>query len=298
MKKLFFLIALSVMSLYAFDQPKVIRTKAFKVEIYGKGRPMILIPGLACSGEVWQAWVSRYQSEYECHVLTLGGFAGEASGETPFLEKVRLNLSEYIASQQLQNPIIVGHSLGGFLALSLAASEPEKAGSLIIVDAVPFVGALQDPSATAESLAPQAEMLRGMIVKQSKDQYTRQQAKVLASMISDTANIRRVLQWGLASDFKMIGQAMYEMMTTDLRDAMVRIEAPTIVLGSWIAMKPYGLNSEQVKVNYLQQYQYLKGVSVTMAPAAKHFIMLDDPQWLFAQVDAFLSQRSTAEGKK
>jgi hypothetical protein len=44
---------------------------AFSVKTTGKDRPMILIPGLLSSGEVWSATVDRYKDRYECHVLTL-----------------------------------------------------------------------------------------------------------------------------------------------------------------------------------------------------------------------------------
>src|SRR5689334_20013832 len=52
----------------------------FTVKVVGKGRPMILIPGLMCSGDVWDTTVEHYKSSYECHVLTLAGFAGRAAG--------------------------------------------------------------------------------------------------------------------------------------------------------------------------------------------------------------------------
>ena len=38
---------------------------------------MILIPGLTCGGDVWKSTVEHFKDRYECHVLTLAGFAGE-----------------------------------------------------------------------------------------------------------------------------------------------------------------------------------------------------------------------------
>ena len=57
---------------------------AFRVEVSGTGRPMILIPGLASAGAVWQTTVAHFATRYTCHVLTLAGFAGvPATGEHP-----------------------------------------------------------------------------------------------------------------------------------------------------------------------------------------------------------------------
>jgi len=55
----------------------------FSVKITGTGRPMILIPGLLSSGDVWSTTVDRYKDRYECHVLTLAGFAGQPAIDAP-----------------------------------------------------------------------------------------------------------------------------------------------------------------------------------------------------------------------
>src|SRR4051794_4650480 len=59
------------------------------VEVSGSGRPIVFIPGLASSGEVWSSIVAGLQPSYSCHVLTLAGFAGRPPIPPPFLSKVR-----------------------------------------------------------------------------------------------------------------------------------------------------------------------------------------------------------------
>src|SRR5579872_1816781 len=61
----------------------------FQSKVSGHGRPMILIPGLSCPGEVWDGTVDRYKDRFEMHVLSLAGFAGVPRVEGPFLETVR-----------------------------------------------------------------------------------------------------------------------------------------------------------------------------------------------------------------
>ena len=101
----------------------------FSVKVTGKGQPMILIPGLMSSGAVWDGTVAHYASAYQCHVLTLAGFAGQPpSPATPFLGSVRDAVADYIRREGLNRPILVGHSLGGVLAFSIAAQYPELVG--------------------------------------------------------------------------------------------------------------------------------------------------------------------------
>ncbi len=52
---------------------------AFSVRVSGQGKPMLLIPGLASSGEVWAGTVAHYAQHYRCHVLNLAGFAAMAA---------------------------------------------------------------------------------------------------------------------------------------------------------------------------------------------------------------------------
>src|SRR2546423_9328585 len=105
-----------------FAAPATQPTRAsvpFGVQISGQGRPMILIPGLACSGEVWDATVDHFKDRYECHVLTLAGFAGQPPFDGPWLQTIRKGLVDYIRQNKLDRPIIVGHSIGGVLTQSM-----------------------------------------------------------------------------------------------------------------------------------------------------------------------------------
>ncbi len=115
----------------------------FSVKVTGQGRPMVLIPGLASAGSVWDSTVAHYASTHECHVLQLAGFAGSPAVPGMSLKQVEEELSAYIASRKLDRPVLVGHSLGGFVALRLAADHPQQPGSVVVVDALPALGRRQ-----------------------------------------------------------------------------------------------------------------------------------------------------------
>jgi pimeloyl-ACP methyl ester carboxylesterase len=84
----------------------------FKVDVQGKGKPMILIHGLYCSSEVWEETIERYKNNYECHTLTLAGFAGNpANLNEQFLSSVTNDLIAYIKAKKLNKPVIMGHSM-------------------------------------------------------------------------------------------------------------------------------------------------------------------------------------------
>ena len=266
------------------------KAEGLKVKVSGEGQPIILIPGLTCDLSVWDATVERYESNYECHALTLPGFAGNPAidFDEEYLNTVKGLILEYINDKNLKNPIIVGHSLGGFLAMLIAKDEPKLLDKIVIVDSLPFLTAIQMPAATAESAKPFAENMKKMMLSQNGEMAAANQKAMLKSMINDPENIEIAAKWGAASDANTVAQAMYELYTTDLRAELDKIEVPMLVLGAWIAYKDYGVTKEVTMSNFQAQYVKAKDCTIRLSDKGKHFIMWDDPEFFFASVDKFL----------
>lgn len=260
---------------------------AFQVEVTGKGAPIVLIPGLASAGSVWDGTVKRYCGDHQCHVLTLAGFAGVPAIDGPLLATTEQQLSAYIAANKLGKPVVIGHSLGGFLGLKLAIDHPEQVGRLVVVDSLPAMAAAQVPSITGAQMQEMAAGMRTRMLAMDADAYQASQLQTLRTMIGKEDDVQRALAWGKQSDRTTVANAMAEMMGEDLRQDISRIKAPTLVLGSWIAYKNFG-NQQQFAQMYAAQYRQLAGVQVEMADSARHFIMLDDPSWMYDRIDAFL----------
>jgi len=257
----------------------------FGVRVTGHGPPMILIPGLASSGDVWNTTVAHEQDRFTCHVIELPGFAGRPRIAAPMLATVRDALAGYIRAHHLDHPVIVGHSLGGFVALDLARAHPDAVGKLVIVDSLPFLPGAFDPTATVESIRPLAATLRTRALSTSEAAFEQQERGILATMITDPAQQEVAFGWMMRSDRSAVADAMAELMTTDLRPQLGAIAAPTLVVETWTG---WSADRAQVEHNYAQQYAALRGARMVVADTAKHFVMFDDPAFLFAQMDAFL----------
>ncbi|MBF9222775.1 alpha/beta fold hydrolase [Hymenobacter ruricola] len=268
----------------------------FTVRVVGQGRPLLLIPGLNCPGAVWDETVAHYQKQYQCHIISLAGFAGTplaAPLTDPLLPAVRDQLLAYINTQKLNHPVVLGHSLGGFLGLAMSVAQPDAVGPLVIVDSLPFLAAAQNPAATVETVRPMAEQTRQQMKKSQAPLAARR--AMMAGMVTDTARQTQVARWGLASDPATTGQAMYDMYTTDLRTDVARIKQPVLVLGAWAAYAQYGSTKESTKAVFAQQYAKLPQTRIEMSEAGRHFLMYDDTAWFLAQTDAFLKQPAVAK---
>lgn len=266
-----------------------------RVDVTGKGRPMVLIPGLTCSGDVWRDAVAHYAGRYECHVVTLGGFAGKPRYEGPFLDTARDSLLAYLRARHLARPILVGHSLGGTLAMSIAIKAPDQVGPIVIVDALPFLGAAGDSTATEESARTAMEPMRQMIGGQTQEAYAafQKSSPYLKTMVAPGPNFDRVVEWAATSDRHAVADAMFETGTRDLRAAVAGVSSPMLVLGSWYGYKGYSTR-EAVEATFRRQYARAPHWTLALADTARHFIMLDSPEWTWAQMDGFLAQNAGA----
>jgi pimeloyl-ACP methyl ester carboxylesterase len=271
----------------------------FQAKVAGRGRAMILIPGLGCPGDVWDQTVAHYKDRYEMHVLSLAGFAGQPRVPGPFLDKVREGLAAYIREKKLSRPIIAGHSLGGFVALDLAAHYPDLPGKLVILDSYPLLAGVAGPDTTTEAAKKMSAQARTMLEQQPQEQWEMviKSGMQTRPMVSTDADLQRVIEWSLKSDRSATTDAMVELYAGDLREDVAKIKAPTLVMGTWIGWKPMGATRESVDSNLRKQYAKLDGVRIEITDTARHFIMWDDPKWMFAQMDSFLEPAKMASGK-
>ena len=109
----------------------------FSVEVSGEGPDVIFVPGLATSREVWGDAVAGLGPGYRVHLVQVKGF-GEPAGpnaQGQVLAPLVEELARYIADNGIDRPVVVGHSLGGLMALMLGADHPALPGKLLIIDA-------------------------------------------------------------------------------------------------------------------------------------------------------------------
>lgn len=304
--KLATLMALGLMLSPAFAQPqsnkdgatqKVKSTPSFAVKVSGHGTPLILIPGLSSSGDTWTTTVAHLQDRYTCHVLTLAGFAGQPPIQRPLLSTVSDDLVSYIQQHHLEKPVIMGHSLGGTIALDFAAHHPALSGPVVIVDSLPFMAGAWFQVKTAGEAKPMIDQMRTYMASQSKEQYEQfvRSGAATKYMVTSPSDLEVIKQWGLASDRETVTNAMAELLDRDLRSDLPQIASPVLVVGTWAGLRDQmeqngmKITQEAVTATFHDQFASLPHLHFVMADKARHFVMWDDPQWFFQQLDGFLA---------
>lgn len=270
----------------------------FSVTVVGNGPDVILIPGLSSTREVWSASVKTLSATHRVHLVQLKGF-GEPAGPNasgPVLKPFVDELAAYIAANKLEAPAVVGHSMGGLAALMLAADHPQAAGKLLIVDAFPFIGPVFG-AADVATITPRAEQMRSMILAQADkvtpDFKTRPDCPETlpkpetpaGNMTNSGAGACIMKHGAMASDMRVVAQAMYDDMITDMRPRLKDIAIPVTVL---YPQDDRLIPEAQADKLYADGYKGTARLTLVRVPGSYHFIMQDQPERFRAELERFL----------
>lgn len=259
-----------------------------------EGAPdLILIPGLSSSPEIWQGVVDHLGDRYRVHRIHVQGFAGapaKGNASGPVAAPVAEEIARYIREQGLQKPAVVGHSMGGTMGMMLAARHPDLVGKLMVVDMMPFMGAMfGPPGTTAESVVPVADQVFTSQSTAPRDQYLTQAKAAVTAMIKTEAARSGPLQDTENSDQQVSAAAFRELIVTDLRPELGKITAPTEVL--YVKFNDPRMTDAITDAIYQMSFSTLPGAKLKRIDDSAHFIMLDQPQAFYGDLDAFLSAK-------
>lgn len=99
----------------------------------GKGDPVILLHGFPFNQKVWGSFAEKLAENFEVHTVDLPGFGGSPALELPFtIDQVGNEVLSWIRDNNVHHSVLIGHSLGGYVALSMANKAPELFNSLVL----------------------------------------------------------------------------------------------------------------------------------------------------------------------
>ncbi|MCF8307519.1 MAG: alpha/beta fold hydrolase [Bacteroidales bacterium] len=101
---------------------------------FGEGQPVIILHGIFGVSDNWVTIARKIAEQFSVYLLDLRNHGQSPHSDTFNYVAMMDDLSEFIADHQLKNPIIIGHSMGGKVAMYFALEYPESVNSLMVVD--------------------------------------------------------------------------------------------------------------------------------------------------------------------
>jgi len=101
------------------------------------GQPIVLIHGILSSLHTWDEWNKNLAANYRVISLDVPGFGLTGGPESPndySEELLHSSFQQFITKLQVEDFILAGNSLGGYISAHYAANNPDKVKKLILID--------------------------------------------------------------------------------------------------------------------------------------------------------------------
>lgn len=289
-------VALTARDAGAASQAPDFASDRIAVVVRGPTRPVgpdvILIPGIASTGEVWDATVRALTARWRTHVVTVKGFGEVPAGANAtgrVVEPVAAEIGRYVRQARLTRPALVGHSMGGLISLQAASDPGAGVGRVMVVDGLPFFPALIGPQTRVTDVEPLAR-LSYQALRLLGDEGLRNASAALGGgqgMGGVADMVFNGVGWQ-GGDRAVLAQSLYEVMTLDLRPRLPRITAPVTVVYGW---SPDNASPRaQLEGRMREAFGGLRSPArFERIEGAEHMVMVDRPGPFLAATERFLA---------
>jgi len=266
------------------------RSQRITVTMRGQGSDVILIPGLASTAEVWRGVADRLAGQRRLHLVSVRGFGDLAAGANAsgaVMAAIATEVRRYITERGLERPAVIGHSMGGQVGLRVAADAGSRVGRVMVVDSSPFFPALISPQATVGDVEPIAQLAYQAIHFLGDEALRTRGRQMGLELGGATDAVFGTMGWQ-GGDRRVLAQALYEVMTVDLRRRLPDITAPVTVVYGWSADQ----NSPRARTDSLFRGAYARlrtPATFERIEGAEHMVMIDQPARFMAAVERFLA---------
>ena len=234
----------------------------------------------------WNVTSADWRGQGGSGRMTDHQYVGHIQDFAQWIEDIAGFWAEWAASHPGPH-VVVGHSMGGTIGLMLAARHPDSVGKLMVVDMIPFMGAMfGPPGTTADSVKPVADQIWAAQANSPREAYVAQATASINGMINTESRREQALEDMRTSDQKVSAAAFRELVATDLRPELAKITAPTEVV--YVKFNDPRMTPQITDAVYQMSYAGLPGVTLKRIDDSAHFIMLDQPARFAAEVNAFL----------
>lgn len=250
-------------------------------EVYGRGRPVILLHGWLGSWGLWQetmAYLGRY---YRTYALDFWGF-GESGKkrETYAVQDFVTLVDQFMERLGIAQAPLVGHSMGGTVSLSVAIQFPERARKVVVIGS-PIVGSSLAFPLKLAGYRWIASLLFNMMWG------FRGAMKVASPFICSDPRFSQMMDRDLTSTtVESFLRSIASLRRTDLRPMLSQVKIPVM-----------GMYGDRDNIVSPREWKpLLAGVphaKIVRWERAQHFVMLDTPQDFMENLKTFLDQEET-----
>lgn len=246
----------------------------------GKGNAVVLLHGFLENQNMWAAVVAFFSKKFRLITLDLLGHGNSGClGYVHSMEDQADMVQELLAQLRIQKATVIGHSMGGYVALALAEAYPEVMQGLVLLNS------------TARADSPERKLNRNRAIKAVKKDPDLFINLSIANLFSEANRTRladtinQVKQAALATPTQGVIAALEGMKIRKDREVLLHF-APfpiLLILGKDDPVLPFEQTHDQAVGSQAQLVSYQGG----------HMSHLENPVELITTLQQFLQKKIT-----
>ncbi len=113
----------------------------------GTGPPLVFLHGFCETHQIWDSLVDRLSSHFTIFLIDLPGFgASQPWPEVNSIDEVANSVANELDSFKVRNPVVIGHSLGGYVALAMQRAKPGFSAGIVLFHSTIFADSAEKKS--------------------------------------------------------------------------------------------------------------------------------------------------------
>lgn len=249
-------------------------------KIYGAGNPLIILHGFMGSLDNWHSLATRFGESCQVFTVDQRNHGKSPHAEAHSIPLMVADLHAFIQTHNLENVSIIGHSMGGKVAMAFAFQYPNLVSKIIVVDIAP-----------RKYMRGHDDVFDAIFAIDLKSINSRKDAEAAMIPLMPDFGTRQFLLKNLdrledgSYQWKMnlpVLHAYYEEITQEVNNN-TPFSKPTLVIkggNSWYI-------SEQDKIDFMKLFPIYQFIEI---PNAGHWVHAEQPNLFYEAVINFLNQ--------
>ena len=251
-------------------------------EVYGRGRPVILLHGWLGSWGLWRDTMTTLGQSYRAYALDFWGFGESGKKRNAYTVQDFVSMvNQFMEHLGIERAPLVGHSMGGTVSLSVAIQHPDKATRVVIIGS-PIVGSSLALPLKFAGYRPVAHLLFNFMGA------FRLGMRLASPKICRDPDFPAMMDSDLTkTTLESFLNSIATLRRTDLRPLLNKITIPTL-----------GMFGDRDNIVDPRQYRVMQAgiptAQIEHFSRAGHFIMLDEPALFMQTLRHFLNAEAAA----
>lgn len=242
--------------------------------VYGRGEPLVvLIHGWSCDANYWRAQIEDLKSTYTVVAVNLAGHGGSGRNRTQWtMAAFGADVAAVLGALPDGKVILVGHSMGGQVALEAARLIPDRLLGIVGVDTFQGLGEAPGPDPRMDALIAH---MRTDFIGATREFVT----TAMFPKDADPLLVRRIADDMALAPPEVAIPSLVALSEYDARPALAQIHVPIVAIRSDL----WPEDSARIR-------RVVPAYRAVVMPGVGHFPMMEDP----AGFDALLRREITA----